>query len=1076
MSLFLHDRAQRSHLLLLIALLLCLIPSLNAQPDLMVVEDVMKNTISYRKVNLNDPCYIQEKCIGGLGEREVLTFTTEIRNIGNVDFFIGKAPTDPLATSTQFVWDGCHRHWHYKAYAKYGLYDANGTELPTSFKNGFCVSDLGRFLPNGVPKYTCDYQGISVACYDKYDNNLPCQWIDITGVPAGIYKLVVDVNWLKQKDNNGKDESNYNNNTATVHFKVERNNGTTVVTVVNGPIVPPSVTGMVTVYENNDYAGKASNFNQGTFNSTDLGGLNLKISSLLVMNGYQVRACRADGYCRTFTANTAFVGTDMTDQIVSLEVSPKVTIPTCNLVATATQTPATCANNDGKVTIIATGGTLPYQVSLDENATFSSTLSFGGLLPGAHYVTVKDNKGCIERVNFTVTKACTPPPTNCSSMIVYVNTIPTTCAGNDGIISETVLGGTPPYVFSIDSKDSQKIPSFTGLSTGAHYATVKDAVGCTVVKNFTITRNCVNPIVCAITINTQTTNVTCTGNDGKMTATITGGSAPYTYTVDTKAAQSSNIFTGLTEGKHTLIVKDNAGCTQTVSFTNTKTCTTTPNCNNILTYMSPLPATCAGNDGVLTKLVLGGTAPYQFSVDGLAVQTNPYFEGLTVGAHYLTVKDNAGCSVRKDFTITKNCTTTPSCSLVINTQTTSITCAGGDGKMTATVTGGIAPYTYTVDTKTAQTSNGFTALAEGKHTLLVKDNVGCTQSVSFTNGKNCVTPPPTNCPSLIISMSPTPTSCAGNDGSLDKIVLGGTAPYQFSVDGLISQATPSFTGLTQGAHYITVKDNIGCTTRKDFTITKNCNTTPNCTLSATTQSTNTTCAGNDGKATVTLIGGTAPFTYAVDGKAAQTSSTFTALTEGTHLLTVKDNVGCARIVSFNIGKTCSTAPCAITIFSQLTAATCASNDGKGTFYASNGVMPYEYNIDGKAWQISNSFTALATGTHAIWVKDKVGCTHTFNFVTVKNCTVREDSKADILVNIFPNPSKREINIRMDEAFAERLTAVRVYDLLGNIVVQTDARSQEISFEIMRDGIYMVVLHAKEGSTVTKRVVISDKAE
>jgi hypothetical protein len=139
-------------------------------------------------------------------------------------------------------------------------------------------------------------------------------------------------------------------------------------------------------------------------------------------------------------------------------------------------------------------------------------------------------------------------------------------------------------------------------------------------------------------------------------------------------------------------------------------------------------------------------------------------------------------------------------------------------------------------------------------------------------------------------------------------------------------------------------------------------------------------------------------------------------------------------------------------------------------------MPYEYNIDGKAWQISNSFTALATGTHAIWVKDKVGCTHTFNFVTVKNCTVREDSKADILVNIFPNPSKREINIRMDEAFAERLTAVRVYDLLGNIVVQTDARSQEISFEIMRDGIYMVVLHAKEGSTVTKRVVISDKAE
>lgn len=1076
MSLFLPDRAQRSRFLLLISLIFLLQLSLTAQPDLMVLEDVIKSTISYEKRNFSDQCLLNEKCVGGLGEREILRFTTEIRNIGNADYFIGKAPTDPLVTSTQFIWDECHRHWHYKAYAKYGLYDANGTELPTSFKNGFCVEDLGKFVPTGVPKYTCTNQGISVGCYDKYDLNLPCQWIDITGLPTSTYKLVVDVNWLKQKDNNGRNESNYNNNTATVYFKIDRSGTSTTVSVVNGPVVPPTVTGLVTVYDGNDYSGAVLNFNQGTFNSTDLGGLNLKTSSLLVMNGYQVRACRADGYCRTFTANTAFVGTDMSDQIVSLEVSPKTTVPICNLAATATQTPATCANNDGKVTIVATSGTAPYQVSLDEGTTFSSTLSFGGLLPGVHYVTVKDNKGCVVRVNFTVTKNCTPPPTNCSSMIVYVNTIPATCAGNDGIISETVLGGTAPYVFSVDGKDAQKTPSFTGLSVGTHYTTVKDAVGCTVVKNFTITKNCVNPIVCALVINTQTTNVTCAGNDGKMTATITGGSAPYTYTVDTKTAQSSNIFTGLTEGKHTLIVKDNAGCTQTVSFTNTKTCTTTPNCNNILTYMSPIPATCAGNDGVLAKLVLGGTAPYQFSVDGLAAQTTPYFDKLTVGTHYLTVKDNAGCSVRKDFTITKNCTTAPSCSLVINTQTTSVTCTGGDGKMTATVTGGIAPYTYTVDTKTAQTSNSFTALVEGKHTLLVKDNVGCTQSVSFTNGKNCVTPPPTNCPSLIISMSPTPTSCAGNDGGLDKIVLGGTAPYQFSVDGLAAQSTPSFTKLTEGAHYITVKDNVGCTTRKDFTITKNCNTTPNCTLSATTQSTNATCAGNDGKATVTLTGGTAPFTYAVDGKPAQTSSNFTGLTEGTHMLTVKDNVGCARIVNFNIGKTCTTTPCAIAIFSQLTAATCASNDGKGTFYASNGVAPYEYNIDGKPWQTSNSFTGLTAGTHAIWVKDKVGCTHTFNFVTARNCTVREGFEENTLVNIFPNPSKRELNIRMDEAFAERLTTVRVYDLLGNIVVQTDTRSQEISFEIMRDGIYMVVLHAKEGSTITKRVVISDKAE
>lgn len=46
---------------------------------------------------------------------------------------------------------------------------------------------------------------------------------------------------------------------------------------------------------------------------------------------------------------------------------------------------------------------------------------------------------------------------------------------------------------------------------------------------------------------------------GTITVTATGGIAPYTYSIDGGAFQSSNVFTGLTTGNKTVVIKD-AGC------------------------------------------------------------------------------------------------------------------------------------------------------------------------------------------------------------------------------------------------------------------------------------------------------------------------------------------------------------------------------------------------------------------------------------------------------------------------------------------------------------------------------------
>jgi hypothetical protein len=179
-------------------------------------EDVFRSSLNLSTINNPDACAVEEGCIRGLGIRHVLNFTTYIENIGEQDYHIGSTPSDISEPSTQFVWDPCHNHWHYLGYADYILFDANGLLIPIGSKAGFCVFDL--VCPPGDAKYNCVNMGISAGCADIYNASLPCQWVDITDIPAGDYTLVMRVNWDKSPDGAGRVERNYNNNWAQSCF------------------------------------------------------------------------------------------------------------------------------------------------------------------------------------------------------------------------------------------------------------------------------------------------------------------------------------------------------------------------------------------------------------------------------------------------------------------------------------------------------------------------------------------------------------------------------------------------------------------------------------------------------------------------------------------------------------------------------------------------------------------------------------------------------------------------------------------------------------------------------------------
>ncbi len=185
-------------------------------PDLTVVESAITTSLYFDEENvLSTDCRIEEGCLNGYGLRDILRFTTHIKNIGAQDYYIGV----PSASNPQFTNTNCHGHWHYEGYAFYALYNDLGEEIPIGYKNGFCVLDL-ECSGGGTAQYGCANMGISHGCGDIYSAGLDCQFIDLTDVDTGFYQLVVRVNWDHSPDFLGRYEETYDNNAAhaCIHF------------------------------------------------------------------------------------------------------------------------------------------------------------------------------------------------------------------------------------------------------------------------------------------------------------------------------------------------------------------------------------------------------------------------------------------------------------------------------------------------------------------------------------------------------------------------------------------------------------------------------------------------------------------------------------------------------------------------------------------------------------------------------------------------------------------------------------------------------------------------------------------
>jgi gliding motility-associated-like protein len=538
-------------------------------------------------------------------------------------------------------------------------------------------------------------------------------------------------------------------------------------------------------------------------------------------------------------------------------------------------------NYNGSIHLTATGGTPPYYMyspGTRQNASYQNTTYFNSLGPGTYDLVVTDANGLTKDTMVTVGTAF-PQPSVALSNIVY----PSTCGSADGSFTLTGLGGTPPYMYSIDNGASFTANGvFTNLTQGAYsFLLVKDANGFLATTGFNANLTSGNYFTCR-------TNACCTGNfyvyparpatcsnnDGSIEAFTQDPNMQFSidgtnYFLGTlqnnpnSGPQYNFFFNGLAPGLHRIYGKDGNGNVAVQSMSILKGCGISANSITV-------NAGCQQSDGSVTFTASDGVAPYAYSLDGFNFQASGLFPGLSSGLYHIWVRDAVGSMTDLVVLLMDQCP-------LVYASETDETCGQKNATITASGYLGTAPYQFSIDGSTFQTSGHFTALAAGNYTVTLKDAGNFTATTPVTIKNNC----------LQLTTTVSNTTCSNNNGSIIVSGSGGVTPYEYSIDGNASQRVNTFTNLLAGNYTITISDAGGLRSSALVTITDAPGPQMNTAL------TPASCSNINGSIALTALGGTAPLQYSIDnGNNFEANAVFNGLDSGQYIARIKDANGC----------------------------------------------------------------------------------------------------------------------------------------------------------------------------------------
>ena len=541
-----------------------------------------------------------------------------------------------------------------------------------------------------------------------------------------------------------------------------------------------------------------------------------------------------------------------------------------------------------------------------------------------------------------VDETCAGDGSGTAAAIVTVGTAPFIYAWNTGALDSMIIAGAGNYSVEITDANgcsSGALPAVIGADAQPNQANAgADAVNC----------EAYGPIPLQGTVVNATS-----GSWSNGSGSFTGLWPNISYT-----ASAGEVLVGGIDLFLTTV--GNAGCPPDVdtlhidlpnSFANIALISTDALCN-------------AGSTG--TASVLPNDPLFSFAWNDPGLQTTAAATMLAAGNYAVLITDSFGCDTTLSASIGQ-----PAAIALLSLIATNEACQGsGDGTVTATATGGTAPYTYNWNNGA---STAVITAGSGSYTVDISDANGCTPAsgtaaITYQGLPNQVdagTDLIACAGSYPIALSGSVVNATGGSWSGGNGTFSGTWPNINFAPGAIDLATGS------AQLILTSTGNTTCPPVTDTLHIDLPNSFANLALTSTDALCN---AGSTGTATVAPSDPS--FSFAWNDPGLQTTAAATMLAAGNYAVMITDSFGCDTTLTTSIGQ-----PAAIALLSLIaTNEACqGSGDGTVTASASGGTAPYTYN-----WNNGSSAAVITagSGSYTVGISDANGCTPAIGTATI----------------------------------------------------------------------------------------------
>ncbi|MEM1320302.1 MAG: T9SS type A sorting domain-containing protein [Bacteroidota bacterium] len=451
-----------------------------------------------------------------------------------------------------------------------------------------------------------------------------------------------------------------------------------------------------------------------------------------------------------------------------LELSAVLNQPTC---------PGNC---NGSLMLNIACGNPPFQIDW-ESGLPDNTTDLNNLCAGSYSVTVTDATGLNNTATFDL-----PDP---NPILANPSSTDVSCfGGNDGSIVLNPSSGAAPYNYSWNDLAMGNFASRSGLAAGTYVVTVTDFDDCSITTTVTINE----PTMLAIAL--EINNLTCS-EKGSAAATVSGGTAPYSYQWSTGSTASD--IDQLEFGSYGLTVTDANGCTLSQDFE------IIDECCELVISLETIDVPCgAGSVGQISiNIDVEGTPPYTVEWSDPDLRDTLTLTVLPPGVYAMTITDASGCMISEEAEVLAEC-----CPEEFTLDITDESCTGiNDGSIAVNIDNpATPPYTFEWSDPNLPNESTLSNLSPGAYALTLTNGDGCSKIETFDIAS-----------SLDLEVTTTFADCDGKGGSATASADGFFLSFFWSNGGSGS----SQSDLAVGDYSVTVYNLFGgCRSAADFTI------------------------------------------------------------------------------------------------------------------------------------------------------------------------------------------------------------------------------------------------------------------